>query len=133
MSDLVGGQVNMLFDSVATALPLIQAGSIRALGVTSRERTPELPDVPSLFEAGMHDMVALSWTAVYAPAATPAPVVEKLREVMAAANASEGYRALLRNRNTQPMPITGAELEAFLASERNRWAAAVRRSGARVD
>jgi tripartite-type tricarboxylate transporter receptor subunit TctC len=133
MSDLVGGQVNMLFDSVATALPLIQAGNIRPLGVTSRERTPELPDVPSLLEAGMPEMVAPSWAAIYAPAATPAAIVERLRSEMAAAHESAAYRELLRSRNTQPMPITDAEMEAFLASERSRWAAAVRRSGARVD
>ncbi|MGG5823467.1 Bug family tripartite tricarboxylate transporter substrate binding protein [Falsiroseomonas sp. HW251] len=74
MSDLVGGQVNMLFDAVATSLPLIQAGGVRALGVTSRERVSELPHVPSLVELGMPDMHAPSWTAVYAPAGAPQPV-----------------------------------------------------------
>jgi tripartite-type tricarboxylate transporter receptor subunit TctC len=133
MSDLVGGQVNMLFDSIATALPLIRAGNIRALGVTSRERSADLPDVPSLVEAGLADMHAPSWTAVYAPAATPRPIVERLRREMAAANASAPYLEMLRQRSTQPMPITGTELEAYLASERTRWAATVRRSGARAD
>ncbi len=133
MSDLVGGQVNMLFDSVATALPLIRAGSITALGVTVRERSADLPDVPSLVEAGLRDMHAPSWTAVYAPVATPRPIVERLRADMAAVHDTAAYREMLRNRNTQPMPMTGAELEAFLGSERTRWAAVVRRSGARAD
>jgi tripartite-type tricarboxylate transporter receptor subunit TctC len=133
MSDLVGGQVNMLFDSIATALPLIRAGTIQALGVTSRERSPDLPDVPSLVEAGLPDMHAPSWTAVYAPAATPAPVVARLRLEMAAVHASPAYLAMLRQRNTEPMPMTGAELEAYLTAERIRWAATVRRSGARAE
>ncbi|MGG5823089.1 Bug family tripartite tricarboxylate transporter substrate binding protein [Falsiroseomonas sp. HW251] len=133
MSDLVGGQVNILFDAVATSLPLIQAGSVRALGVTSRERAPELPDVPSLVELGMPDMHAPSWTAVYAPAATPRPVVERLRREMAAVGDSASYREILRNRGTQSMPMSEAEMETYLAAERRRWAEAVRRSGARAD
>jgi tripartite-type tricarboxylate transporter receptor subunit TctC len=133
LSDLVSGQVQMLFDAVAAAMPLIQAGSIRAVGVAARDRSPELPDVPSLVEAGFPGMDARTWFAVYAPAATPRAAIERLRAEMVAAHESSAYRSILQTRNTQPLALTGQDMEAFLTRERARWADAVRRTGARVD
>jgi tripartite-type tricarboxylate transporter receptor subunit TctC len=133
LSDLVGGQTQMLFDAVAAAMPLIQAGSIHAAGVAARERSPELPDVPSLVEAGFPSMDARTWFAIFAPAATPRPIIECLRSEIAAAHDSNAYRTILQARSTQPLALTGADMEAFLLREREQWASAVLRSGARVD
>jgi tripartite-type tricarboxylate transporter receptor subunit TctC len=133
LSDLVGGQVHALFDAVATAMPLVQAGNIRAVGIASKDRSPDLPDVPSLVEAGMPGMDAPTWFAVFAPAATPRPIVDRLRAEILAAHDGTAYREILRARNTQPLSLTGGEMEAFLLRERARWADAVRRSGARAE
>jgi tripartite-type tricarboxylate transporter receptor subunit TctC len=133
LSDLVGGQVQMLFDAVAAAMPLIQAGAVRAVGVAAHDRSPELPDVPSLVEAGFPGMDARTWFAVFAPAATPRAIVERLRAEIASAHDSSVYRSILQARNAQPLAIVGGDMEAFLLQERARWADAVRRSGARVD
>jgi tripartite-type tricarboxylate transporter receptor subunit TctC len=133
LSDLVGGQVQMLFDAIATAAPLIQSGAIRAVGVASRERSPDLPGVPSLVEAGLPGMDAPTWFATFAPVGTPAPIVARLRAAFAEAHDSPAYRAILTARNTQPLALTGAPMEAFLLRERGRWADAVRRSGAKAE
>lgn len=133
LSDLVGGQVQMLFDAIATAAPLIQSGAIRAVGVAARERSPDLPDVPSLVEAGLPGMDAPTWFATFAPVGTPAPIVARLRAAFAEAHDSAAYRAILTARNTQPLALTGAPMEAFLLRERGRWADAVRRSGAKAE
>ena len=133
LSDLVGGQVQMLFDAIATAAPLIQSGAIRAVGVAAKDRSPDLPDVPSLVEAGLPGMDAPTWFAVFAPVATPAPIVARLRAEIAAAHDSAAYRTILQARNTQPLALTGEPMERFLVTERERWASAVRRSGARAE
>ena len=133
LSDLVSGQVHMLFDAIAAAMPLIQAGNVRAVGVAARDRSPELPDVPSLVEAGFPGMDAPTWFAIYAPAATPRPIVARLRAEIAAAHDSAAYRSILQARSTQPLPLTDDAMEAFLVRERARWGDAVRRSGARLD
>jgi tripartite-type tricarboxylate transporter receptor subunit TctC len=133
LSDLVGGQVQMLFDAIATAAPLIQSGAIRAVGVAARDRSPDLPEVASLVEAGLPGMDAPTWFAAFAPAATPAPVIQRLRAEFAAAHDSAAYRTILQARNTQPLALTGTAMEQFLLRERGRWADAVRRSGAKAE
>jgi tripartite-type tricarboxylate transporter receptor subunit TctC len=133
LSDLVGGQVHALFDAIATAIPLIQAGSIRAVGIAAGERSPNLPEVRSLVEAGLPGMDAPTWFAVFAPAATPRPIVDRLRAEILAVHEGAPYREILRTRNTQPLSLTGTEMESFLTRERARWAEAVRRSGARAE
>ena len=133
LSDLVGGQVHMLFDAIATAAPLVQSGAIRAVGVAARDRSPDLPDVASLVEAGMPGMDAPTWFATFAPVGTPSPIVARLRAEFLAAHDSAAYRAILQARNTQPLGLTDAPMEQFLINERARWANAVRRSGAKAE
>jgi tripartite-type tricarboxylate transporter receptor subunit TctC len=133
LADLAGGQVAMMFDALTTALPLHQGGQARIVGVATRGRAADLPEVPSLVEAGFPSLDAPNWFGMFAPVATPAPVVARLSAVVAEVTASEGYRALMRARSAEPVALGDRGLDGFLEAERRRWSEAVRRSGARAD
>ncbi len=82
LTDILGGQVDLLCDSVATATPYIESGKVKAYGVTSTTRSPSIPSVPTLDEAGIPGFDMITWTALYAPKGTPKPVLEKLNEML---------------------------------------------------
>ncbi|MBX9594815.1 MAG: tripartite tricarboxylate transporter substrate binding protein [Roseomonas sp.] len=133
LADLAGGQVAMMFDALTTALPLHQGGQARIVGIATRGRAAELPEVPSLVEAGFASLDAPNWFGLFAPVATPAPVVARLAAAVAEVTASDTYKALMRARSADPVALGDRSLDAFLAGERTRWAEAVRRSGAKAD
>ncbi|MBW6396292.1 tripartite tricarboxylate transporter substrate binding protein [Roseomonas sp. HJA6] len=133
LADLVSGQVAMMCDALTTALPLHQSGQARIVGIATRERAAELPEVPSLVEAGYPSLDVPNWFGMFVPAATPAPVVDQLRMAVAAVTASDNYRALMRARSATLVTLGEGGLDGFLARERTRWAVAVQASGARVD
>ncbi len=133
LADLAGGQVAMLFDALTTALPLHQGGQARIVGIATRGRVADLPEVPSLVEAGFPSLDAPNWFGMFAPVATPAPVVARLSAAVAEVTASDGYKGLMRARSAEPVALGDRSLDAFLAAERVRWAEAVRRSGAKAD
>jgi tripartite-type tricarboxylate transporter receptor subunit TctC len=133
LSDLAGGQVAMLFDAVTTALPLHQGGQGRIVGVATRERHADLPEVPSLVETGFPNLDVPNWFGVFVPVGIPAPTATRLKEALTKVTGSDSYRALMRARSAQEVALGDRTLDAFLAAERMRWAEAVRRSGARVD
>jgi tripartite-type tricarboxylate transporter receptor subunit TctC len=112
MPDLLAGRIQMLIDGVPPQVKNIEAGSVRALGVLSRTRTPALPDVPTMIEQGL-DYEVPYWTAVYAPAATPKPIVEKLSAEIAKAMKDGDLIAKLRNAGTEAVGSTPAEMDAF--------------------
>lgn len=132
LADLAGGQISMMFDAVTTALPLHQGGQARIVGTATDARIPDLPDVPSLVEAGFPSLDAVNWFGLFAPVGVPGPVQARLRAALTQVVNSDGYRILMRGRNAQPVELTGRSLEDFLAGERRRWADAVARSGARA-
>jgi tripartite-type tricarboxylate transporter receptor subunit TctC len=133
LSDLAGGQVAMLVDALTTALPLHHGGQARIVGIATRERHPDLPDVPSLVEAGFPSLDVPNWFGVFVPIGLPAPVAARLKTALTTVTGSESYRALMRARSAQEVALGDRSLDAFLAAERTRWAEAVRRSGARAD
>jgi tripartite-type tricarboxylate transporter receptor subunit TctC len=133
LADLASGQVAMLFDALTTALPLHHGGQARIVGVATRERAADLPDVPSLVEAGFPSLDVPNWFGLFAPAGTPAPAVARLKQAVAEVTGSESYRALMRARSAQEVALGDRTLDAFLVAERARWAGAVQRSGARAD
>ncbi|MGG5818082.1 Bug family tripartite tricarboxylate transporter substrate binding protein [Falsiroseomonas sp. HW251] len=133
LTDLAGGQVAMLVDALTTALPLHQGGQAGIVAVATKDRAPDLPDVPSLVELGYPGLDVPNWFGVFVPAGTPAPAVARLSAVLAEVTASDPYATLMRARSAQPVDLGGRSLDAFLASERARWAEAVRSSGARPD
>ena len=133
LADLAGGQVAMMFDALTTALPLHQGGQARIVGIATRGRAADLPEVPSLVEAGFPSLDAPNWFGLFAPVGTPAPVAARLSATLAEVTASDGYKALMRARSAEPVALGNRSLDSFLAAERTRWLDAVRRSGAKAD
>ena len=112
MPDLLAGRIQMLIDGVPPQVKNIEAGSVRALGVLSRSRTPALANVPTMIEQGL-DYEVPYWTAIYAPAATPRPVVEKLAAEIAKTMKDAEVVGKLRNAGTEAVGSTPAEMDAF--------------------
>jgi tripartite-type tricarboxylate transporter receptor subunit TctC len=125
LTDILGGQVDLLCDSVATATPYIESGKVRAYGVTSTTRSPSIPSVPTLDEAGIPGFDMITWTALYAPKGTPKPVLEKLNEMLQLAVQDERFNTALQKVGSSAMPKERATPEAhsaFLQQEMKRWA-----------
>lgn len=131
LNAVLAGDVDFLFDNVTTSTPQIQAGSVRALGVTSAFRTSGLPDVPTLQEAGLADFEFSGWFAAFASRKTPAEVLPRLRAAMAAAARTPEYAASLRARGAEPFVTADADLEGFLAREKDRWVRLAEEAGIR--
>jgi len=132
-TDLIGGVVAMGMPGLAGMLPHIKAGKLRALAVTGERRSPQLPDVPTMIEAGFAGFSAYVWLGLLAPKGTPAPIVERLnREVLAALDTPEvkGYMA---NASIEALGSTPAEFGAFFRTERDNWARVIKESGAKLD
>jgi tripartite-type tricarboxylate transporter receptor subunit TctC len=123
VTDVATGAVTMSFSSLAAALPLMQDGRLRAVAVTSRERMPQLPDVPPLSEgaAELKDYELLNWFGLFAPAGTPEPIVARLNEVMTAALRDKAISAKLEIQGIVPRIMTPARFHAFVASEAEKF------------
>jgi tripartite-type tricarboxylate transporter receptor subunit TctC len=133
INDLVGGQVDVMFDNLPSCIEQAKAGNLRALAVTSSRRTPALPDVPTLAESGLPDFEASSWFALFAPKGTPAEITGKLnaevRKVLETADLKKRFDEL----GGEIKPMSTAELMAFVRSEHAKWAQVVKASGAKLD
>ncbi|WP_459614899.1 Bug family tripartite tricarboxylate transporter substrate binding protein [Bordetella sp. 2513F-2] len=121
MADLMAGRVDMLFASILETVSFVQAGKLRALAVTGAARSPAMPDVPTIDEAGVRNAQGGSWTAVLAPAGTPGPVVEKLSRVIREIAAEEDIRQKLIVQGAVAHGSTPQELSGLAASERERY------------
>ncbi|OWT72835.1 MULTISPECIES: tripartite tricarboxylate transporter substrate binding protein [unclassified Achromobacter] len=121
MTDLMAGRVDMLFASILETVTYVQAGKLRALAVTGPTRSPAMPDVPTLDEAGVHNAQTGSWTAVLAPAGTPAAVVDKLSEAIRRVADSADVKKKLEAQGAVAHGSTPAELAKIAASERARY------------
>src|SRR5262249_19097416 len=101
-NDVLGGQVQMTFEGTSVLLPLIQAGKLRALAVTSPKRIPELPDVPTMIESGYPGFSSTSWTGLLAPAGTPPAIVARLNALINEAVRTPEFKAALAKLSSQP-------------------------------
>src|SRR5690606_27053714 len=133
MADLIGGQVDYMFDNMPSAWPHVEAGSLRALAVNTSERSKTAPDLPTMQESGFPSFDVSSWFGVIAPKGTPDEIVNKLNEVMLAALAKPEVQASLEDLGAVPAKTTPAEFGAFIKSEVDGWAKVVKASGATVD
>lgn len=128
VTDLLSGQISMIFDNLPSALPHIKSGRLKVLAVTSAKRSDQLPDVPTVAEAGVPGYEVVSWFGLWAPAKTPPAVVEKInREVVAIIETPEMQKQI-RDQGAVPNPDTPAEFEAFIQTEGKKWAEVVRRA-----
>ena len=133
VADLLGGQVQMMFDNMPVSLPHVKAGKLRALAVTSMKRSPALPDVPTMDEEGLKGFDATSWFGLLAPAGTPKDIVAKLNAASVKALASPEMRERLAAQGADPVGNSPEQFAAFIKSEIDKWAKIVKASGARVD
>ena len=133
LQDLIGGQVQLMFDNLPPSLPQIKAGKLRALAVTSAGRAPALPDTPTVAEAGLPGFEASSWFGVLAPAGTPPEIVNKLNAEIAKWLASPGAKEKLANVGANIAGGTPEDFARHIQAETAKWAKVVKESGAKVD
>lgn len=128
LNDVMGGHVDILYASVASAVPLIKSGKLRALAVTSAKRVDSLPDVPTIAESGLPDFDVTSWYALWMPRNTPRDVVDKVNKAMRDASARPAVQERLRQNGVIPSTLTAEEFAALNTSEGARWLAVMKRA-----
>ena len=133
VQDLVGGQIDGLFDNPPTVMSHIRAGTIRALAATSSSRIAALPDVPTAAEAGLPGFEASSWFALAAPAATPAPVIDRLYAETVKALRQPAMEERFGKLGARLVGNTPAEFAAFIKSERTKWGAILKPANIKLD
>ncbi|MGC4076398.1 MAG: tripartite tricarboxylate transporter substrate binding protein [Rubrivivax sp.] len=133
VSDLLGGQVQSMFDNAPSAMPHIQSGRLRPIAITSPQRSPLLPDVPTFIESGYADFDVQSWFGLAAPAGTPAAIVTKLNAELAKVLALPEVKKRLAEIGATPAGGSPADMRKFAAAEIKRWNAVVKASGAKAD
>ena len=133
MPALVAGDTDFAIDNVASYAGLLKSGKVRALAVTSAERWPTLPDVPTMAEAGIRDFVVTSWGAFVMPRGTPAPVVAKLSSAIQAIAAEPAMQQRFLEANARAVASTPQEAAAFAERERVKWKEVVQLSGAKAE
>jgi tripartite-type tricarboxylate transporter receptor subunit TctC len=139
LTELIAGRVEVGMDNIPSSLAFIRDGKLRALATTGAARSPVLPEVPTMDEAGVRGFEATAWFGVLAPAATPRPIVERLGRELDAVARDPAFRGRMAELGAEPPRLTpegGSSpdaFEAFLKAEREKWAEVARRSGARVD
>ena len=131
--DLVGGQVQIMFDNLPSALPQIKGGRLRAIAVTSLKRAPVLSDIPTISESGLPGFEASSWFGVLAPAGTPAPIVAKLNAEVNKWLQSADAREKLLAQGAEAAGGSPEQFAAHIRAESDKWAKVVKASGAKVD
>ena len=133
VTDLIGGQVNVMFETSVAVLPFVKQGKLRALAVSSSKRLTTAPDIPTVAELGYPGFSGVPWVAIMAPANTPAPIVAKLNAEVNKALASKDIRDQFSGQGVEPMQMSPEELGTFVKSELAKWTKVVKDSGAKVE
>ena len=121
ITDLLGGQIDMMITDTATGLPQVKAGKVRALGVTAKKRSPLAPDIPTLDEAGVKGYEMGYWFAAYVPAKTPPAVVKHLHDLLVKASQSASAKQFYESTGTEPVTSSPEELAKFQGEESQKW------------
>ena len=133
LTDLMGGQIQLMFDSMPSAMPFIKAGKLRAVAVTTLKRARALPDVPTVAESGLPGFNISTWYGLWAPRGTPAPIVAKLAAHAAQALRQPDVQRQYADMGAEPVGSSPAEFARYTVAEGNKWAEIVRKSGAKAD
>jgi tripartite-type tricarboxylate transporter receptor subunit TctC len=133
VTDLIGGQVDIMFDSVTSASPHIQSGKLRAIAVTTAKRSSALPNVPTIAEAGLPGYELSPWFAVYMPAGTPPAIVERINAALLEAMKLPEVKARFAAIGAEPIGSTPAQLAAHLDGEMAKWGKIIQARGIRAD
>jgi tripartite-type tricarboxylate transporter receptor subunit TctC len=133
LTDLIAGRVAVMFDTPVAVLPFIKSGRLKAIAVGGTTRINALPDVPTVAESGYPGFSAVSWMAFFAPAKTPAPVVNKLGDAITKSVNSPEMQKYFAEQGVEPMPMSPAALGAFTKAEVDKWGKAAKAAGAKVE
>jgi tripartite-type tricarboxylate transporter receptor subunit TctC len=133
MNDVLAGQVPMMFNNLPAVLPMVRAGKLRALAVATPKRSPLMPEVPTMEEAGLKGYVSTVWNGVYVKAGTPRPIVDRLNREIVAVLQSPAMRQSLEEQGYDVIPSSPEQFGALGQSETPRWGAVVKQSGATLD
>jgi tripartite-type tricarboxylate transporter receptor subunit TctC len=133
VADAAAGQVPLLVTVIPTAAAFMKEGRLKPIGITSRERSPTLPEVPTLMEQGVRDFDVMSWYGIFAPAKTPAGIVDRLQKELAAVLADPEIRAVYARAGFQPVGNTPAEFDRQYKADYKRWAQVVKEANIQVD
>ena len=132
-TDILGGQVQMMFDAITTMAPNVRAGKLKALGTTGKSRSAVLPDVPTVSEAGVPGYEAVIWLGLMAPAGTPKPIVDRLNAEIRRIVDSPEMKAAWEKQGAAPMSMSPEEFARFMREDIEKWARIVKLSGAKPD
>ena len=136
IQDVIGGQVDMMFDTSVVAAPHVQSGKLRAIAVTSASRLPSMPDVPTVAESGLPGLAnfeVLSWQAIFAPAGTPALMVDRLHKEIGRILAEPEMQAKLKGFGMEPANMTTAQIAAFQRAEVAKWAQVIKAANIKAE
>ncbi|NCT99657.1 MAG: tripartite tricarboxylate transporter substrate binding protein [Comamonadaceae bacterium] len=133
LSDLMGGQIDLMFGDILVVMPQIEAKKLTPIAVTSKERHPMFPNVPTVAESGYPGFEALSWQGLFAPPGTPAAIVDKLNKDVNAALASADIQEYFVSRGFKLGGSGAAEYKAFIEAENKKWATIVKTAGVKPD
>jgi tripartite-type tricarboxylate transporter receptor subunit TctC len=129
ITDLLGGQINIVFADISTTLPQVRAGKVTGFAVSTAKRSPLAPELPTMEEAGVKGYDLAAWFAAFVPAKTPTPVVDKLRDALVAAVNDKSIQDKLLAAGIEPESSTPVELKVFVGTEIKKWADIVKAAG----
>ena len=129
VADLISGRVSMMLETIPNALPLVRSGQMRAIGVTTKERSPLAPDIPSLAETGLPDFDVSAWTGLFAPAGTPSAIIERLNAETRKIAGEQDYVAQIQAMGTDVASSSPDAFGKFVSDDVDRWSAVIRKAG----
>ena len=133
ITDLIGGQIDVMFTTVASAASLVESGQLRAIAVTSAERSPAFPQVPTVAEAGVPGYAAESWYGLFARAGTPPELIDRLNRSAASAVESEAFRTLSVNEGLVTVALPPEALDRYVHGEEERWRRVIGEAGIKME
>jgi tripartite-type tricarboxylate transporter receptor subunit TctC len=126
---LLAGRVDLFYDNTTTTRPYVESGQVKALAVSSRERAPTMPQLPTFIETGVVELEMETWFGLFAPARTPRAIIERLRAEVDKATRSADVRSRLEMGSGRSLRMSPAETEAFVKGEVTKWVALLRKAG----
>ena len=133
VADLMGGHVDLMFDVLPSSMPYVKAGKLKAIGITVNQRSPLLPEVPTVAESGLPGYQAITWNGLLAPAATPKEITGKLAGAIAQVLRTPEMKERFAGIGTEPWSNTPEQFGAFLREETAKWTTVIKRAGIKLD
>jgi tripartite-type tricarboxylate transporter receptor subunit TctC len=133
VADLMGGHVDLMFDVLPSSMPYVKAGKLKALGISSAQRSPLMPDLPTIAEGGLPGYLAITWNGILVPAGTSSAIVGRLNGAIAQTLRAPDIKERLAGTGTDPVSNTPEQFAAFLRAETVKWAAVIKSAGIKLD